>query len=503
MTPDTIAEHFPDKPAAILGGQGKVLSFETLARRSKLIAQAMAQAGLQPRDHVAVMLENRLEYFEVCWAAQRTGLYYTPVNWHLQADEVAHILQDSGARWLFVSAALAPLARASAVKNLERIVVVDSPGPDGLDALVAGAPASLLVDEREGQAMYYSSGTTGRPKGIKRALAFSRFGTTPAWESMITDPYDVDAETIYLCPAPLYHAAPLGWTMAVQRRGGTVVVMERFDALEALRLIERHRVTHVQMVPTHFIQLLKLPEAQRSAFDLSSLKVAVHAAAPCPIEVKEQMMAWWGPIIHEYYSFSEGSGFTQIGPQDWLSHKGSVGRAVLGNIRILDEDGRDQPVGEPGVIWFEKGIGFNYHNDPAKTAAAHDAHGRNTVGDIGYLDADGYLYLTDRQSHMIISGGVNIYPQEAENTLVMHPAVADVAVIGVPDAEYGESVKAVVVLQGGVAPGSELAQELIDYCRERLAHFKCPRSVDFSDALPRLPTGKLLKRQLRQQYARS
>ena len=500
MKPDVIAQHYPDKPAAILAGSAAVRDFSTLALRSELISKAMANAGLMPRDHVALLLENRLEYFDVGWAAQRTGLYYTPLNWHLKSEEVTHVLQDSGARWLFVSAALLPLINVELCPLLERVVVVDGPGPDGLDALLSQAPRGLLVDEREGQAMYYSSGTTGRPKGIKRALNVSRFGTTPAWEEMLTVPYEIDAETVYLCPAPLYHAAPLGWSMAIQRCGGTIVLMERFDPLEALRLMEKYGVTHVQMVPTHFVQMLKLPEAQRNAFDLSSLKIAVHAAAPCPVEVKEQMMAWWGPIIHEYYAFSEGSGFTRIGPQDWLTHKGSVGQATMGTIHILDEQGQDQPTGETGVIWFEGGIDFDYHNDPDRTAAVHDARGRSSVGDMGYLDSAGYLYLTDRQFHMIISGGVNIYPQEVENLLVMHPAVSDVAVIGVPDPDYGEAVKAVVVTAPGVCADDDLAQALMDYCRACLSHFKCPKSVDFVDALPRLPTGKLLKRNLRQRY---
>jgi len=500
MKPDVIAEHFPSKPAAIMAGNAVARDFAALTRRSQLIAHAMAFAGLGPRDHIALMLENRLEFFDICWAAQRTGLYYTPVNWHLKPDEVAHILKDSGARWLFVSSALAALANGLTLNSLERVVVIDEPGPRGLDALLANAPSELLMDEREGQAMYYSSGTTGRPNGIKRALNFSRFGTTPAWEALITQPYDIDAETVYLCPAPLHHAASLGWSLAIQRCGGTVVLMERFDPLEALRLIEYHRVTHVQMVPTHFVQLLKLPEGQRQAFDLSSLKVVVHAAAPCPIAVKEQMMAWWGPIVHEYYAFSEGSGFTRISPQEWLSHKGSVGQAKMGKIRILNEQGQIQPAGQHGVIWFEDGIDFSYHNDPEKTATAHDAQGRSTVGDMGYLDAEAYLYVTDRKFHMIISGGVNIYPQEVENMLVMHPSVSDVAVIGVPDPEYGEAVKAVVVAAPGALADAVLAQELMDYCRARLSHFKCPRSVDFVESLPRLPTGKLLKRELRKRY---
>jgi acyl-CoA synthetase (AMP-forming)/AMP-acid ligase II len=305
---------------------------------------------------------------------------------------------------------------------------------------------------------------------------------------------------VYLCPAPLYHAAPLGWSSVAQRLGGTVVVMERFDPVRALELIEEHRVTHAQFVPTHFVRMLKLTEEERRAHDLSSLQMVVHAAAPCPVEVKRQMLEWWGPIIHEYYAGSEGNGFCAIAPDQWLAHPGSVGVPMVGKVHIVDDDGRELGPNEIGQVWFESDLRFEYHKDPQNTASVHNDRGWSTLGDIGYLDDDGFLYLTDRASHMIISGGVNIYPQEVENQLVMHPAVADVAVIGVPNADMGEEVKAVVVPVGGVAATDDTAADLIAYCRDRLAHYKCPVTVDFVDDLPRLPTGKLLKRELRTRY---
>jgi acyl-CoA synthetase (AMP-forming)/AMP-acid ligase II len=312
--------------------------------------------------------------------------------------------------------------------------------------------------------------------------------------------YGFGPDSVYLCPAPLYHAAPLEWSTTAQRLGATVVVMERFDAEETLALVERHRVTHAQFVPTHFIRMLKLPEDRRRRYDLSSLTMVIHAAAPCPIAAKRAMFDWWGPIIHEYYAGSEGNGFCSIGPQEWLVHPGSVGKPTTGKVHVLDEEHREVAPGEAGQIWFASGTRFEYHNDPVKTAAAFDEHGWSSLGDVGYVDTEGYLYLTDRVSHMIISGGVNIYPQEVENLLAMHPAVADVAVIGVPNPDLGEEVKAVVIAAADTTPTAQLGIELIAFCRDRLAHYKCPVSVDFVNELPRLPTGKLLKRDLRSRY---
>ncbi|MCB0996721.1 MAG: acyl-CoA synthetase [Acidimicrobiales bacterium] len=498
-----------DAPAVVMGGSGEVVTYAQLDARSKQLAQLLRAAGLGTGDHVALLLENHPRYFEAFWATQRAGLYVTPINWHLTPDEAGYIIEDCGATALITSAQLADVAsrlepHLGAVRT--RLMItgdVDSAvsGYDRYEDAIAAFPAEPLPTELEGSIMFYSSGTTGRPKGILAPLSGERFGESDGrMLGLIQFMYGMTPESVYLCPAPLYHAAPLGWSTAVQRMGGTVVVMARFDPVDVLRLIERHRVTHAQFVPTHFIRMLKLPAGEREAYDLSSLQYAIHAAAPCPVDVKRAMIDWWGPRIHEYYAGSEGNGFCAIGPEDWLAHPGSVGKPLIGELHICDDDGEELPVGEAGQIWFDSGSRFEYHNDPDKTASAFNQQGWSSLGDIGYVDDEGFLYLTDRVSHMIISGGVNIYPQEVENLLALHPDVVDVAVIGVPNADMGEEVKAVIIPADPTAAGPELAASLIDHCREHLAHYKCPASVDFVDELPRLPTGKLLKRQLRSRY---
>ncbi|MDO8389960.1 MAG: AMP-binding protein [Actinomycetota bacterium] len=494
-----------DSPAVIMADSGVVVTYAQLDERSKRLAQLFQSAGLRPGDHVAIMLENHHRYFEVFWAAQRSGLYCTPINWHLRAEEAEYIVRDCGASALVTSVALrgvlAGMVDALAHVPTRLVIDGDLDGFRRYEGAIAQFPAEPLASESEGSYMFYSSGTTGRPKGIKPALAGEPFGAGGGRLLGLMVPlYSFTPDTVYLSPAPLYHAAPLGWTTSVQRIGGTVVVMEKYDPEQALALIERHRVTHAQFVPTHFVRMLKLPEEVRSKYDLSSLKVAVHAAAPCPVDVKQQMIDWWGPIVYEFYAGSEGNGFSAINSEEWLAHRGSVGRVLMGVPHILDEEGNELLAGEAGQIWFASDTQFVYHNDPEKTANAFNANGWSSLGDIGYLDAEGFLYLTDRVSHMIISGGVNIYPQEVENLLTMHPAVADVAVIGVPNTDMGEEVKAVVLAADPGAAGEALAAELIAYCRQHLATYKCPASVDFVDALPRLPTGKLLKRELRQRY---
>ncbi|MCU1367970.1 MAG: putative fatty-acid--CoA ligase, partial [Ilumatobacteraceae bacterium] len=357
-----------------------------------------------------------------------------------------------------------------------------------------------VADECEGDFMLYSSGTTGRPKGIRRAMTFPPLGQPLRGVTPMLQGLGLHAGSVYLTPAPLYHAAPLAWSMGAQRLGATVVVMEHFDAEACLDLIDRHDITHGQFVPTMFVRMLKLADDVRAGHDLSSLVAVVHAAAPCPVDVKRAMIDWWGPIVNEYYSSTEGAGITWITSAEWLERPGSVGRAIAGQPVILDDDGRELPNGEIGTVWFRGGMTFEYHNDPLKTAEAQDGSGRATVGDVGYLDDDGYLFLTDRKAFMIISGGVNIYPQEAENVLISHPKVFDVGVIGVPDTEMGETVKAVVQPVRWTDAGPELEAELLAHCREHLAAFKCPRSIDFDRELPRLDTGKLYKKELRARY---
>ena len=497
------------KAAVVMAGSGETVTFAELEDRSRRLARLLADRGLVEGDHIAVLMDNHSRYLEVCWAAQRSGLFFTPVNWHLSAEEAAYIVADCGARALITSPAVVDLAETVAA-DLPALTtrLVTGPPPPGAtfepyDDVVAATPPDPARPEREGSYMFYSSGTTGRPKGVVQRLSGHPFGTGLPLDALLAGRFGAGPDTVYLCPAPLYHAAPLGWSMSVQRHGGTVVVMERFEPAAALAAIETYRVTLAQFVPTMFVRLLKLPPEERSRYDLSSLRTVVHAAAPCPVDVKRAMLEWWGPIIHEYYAGSEGNGFVAIGPEEWLTHPGSVGRPLVGAVHIADETGAPLPPGVPGVVWFEGGNHFEYHNDPAKTAAAYDSAGRSTLGDIGYVDDDGYLYLTDRAQDLIISGGVNIYPREAEDILVTHPDVADVAVLGVPHPEWGEEVKAVVELVPTTASTPELAAELIAFCRSRLAAFKCPRTVDFVEALPRLPNGKLLKRRLRDHYRRA
>ncbi len=493
------------EPAVVMAGRGAVVTYAELDERSMRLARLLHDAGLRPGDHLAILLENHPRYFEVFWAAMRSGLYCTPINWHLKAQEAGYIVEDCGAAAVVTSTALRDVVEGLEphLGNVTTRLVIDGEidGWRGYENAIAAYPAEPLADEREGTFMFYSSGTTGRPKGIKPPLSGTAYGEgIPPLVLLIQGLFGFSGDSVYLCPAPLYHAAPLGWSTAVQRLGGTVVVMESFDAAGALQAIEDHRVTHAQFVPTHFVRMLKLEDAERTTPDLSSLQVAVHAAAPCPVDVKQQMLAWWGPVIHEYYAGTEGNGFCAVGPEDWLAHPGTVGKPVMGAIHVLDESGTELPQGETGQIWFESPAVFEYHNDPDKTRDAFNDRGWSSLGDIGHLDEDGHLFLADRASHMIISGGVNIYPQEVENELTLHPAVADVAVIGVPNVDFGEEVKAVVVAADPAAAGPELGHELMAYCRERLAHYKCPVTVDFVDELPRLPTGKLLKRELRLQY---
>lgn len=511
FTVSTHAQKHPDRPAVIYGNGETVETYAQLEERSRRLACLFRSWGLEPGDCVAVLIGNDDIFFDVFWACHRAGLYFTPVNWHLQRDEVEYIVDNCDAKAFLAHARFADVAAAVA-RAVPRLAVSASvggaiPGFRSLEEELSAVPADAALDEElEGSVMLYSSGTTGRPKGVRRPLPRVPAGdpATVITAVGLTGLFGMKEGDVYLSPAPLYHAAPLVFASTQHRIGATAVVLRRFDPEEVLRTIQDQRVTTSQWVPTHFKRLLSLPEAVRNRYDVSSLRVAVHAAAPCPIAVKEAMIAWWGDAIQEYYAGTEGGG-TLIRAQEWLAHKGSVGRHWTGGkIHILDEEGRE--IEEPnreGAIYFEAppdpAARFNYYKDAQKTAGTYRGD-LFTIGDIGYLDADGYLYLTDRQSNMIISGGVNIYPQETESHLVTHPKVYDVAVIGVPNDDLGEEVKAVVVPAPGCAPGPELAEELIRFCRDHIAHYKCPRTIDFVTELPRTETGKMQKRKLRDRY---
>jgi acyl-CoA synthetase (AMP-forming)/AMP-acid ligase II len=504
MPPGIHAKLTPNKPAYVMAASGETVTYEQLEARSNQGAQLFRECGLGVGDPIAIFMENHPRFLEICWAAQRAGLIYTAISSRLTAPETAYIVRDCGAKAFITSYAKRDVAAdlESDLADLSGRFMVGgvTEGFDSWEDTTANHPAESIADECEGSDMLYSSGTTGRPKGVKTRFEPKPLGTPPALTALVTHVYGADENSVYLSPAPLYHAAPLRFNMAMLRIGATCVVMEQFDAIEALRLIEHHGVTHSQWVPSMFVRMIKLGEEEQRRHDVSSLKVAIHAAAPCPIPVKEKMIEWWGPVLYEYYAGTEGNGFTAIDSKEWLEHKGSVGRALTSPIHILDDDGNELPPGEAGGVYFESGASFEYHNDPVKTAESTSAQGYTTLGDIGYLDAEGYLFLTDRKADMIISGGVNIYPREAENVLVTHPAVADVAVFGVPNEDFGEEVKAVVQPVDMADAGSALETELIEYCQSQLSKIKCPRSVDFEAALPRHPTGKLYKRLLKDRY---
>lgn len=483
---------------------GEVVTYRQLEDRSNQGAWLFRALGLQRGDVIALLLENCARYFEIYFAAQRSGLFVTAMSTRLSTEEAEYIVRDCGAKLLLVSASLAGQAEQllGRIPGLGARFAVggELPGHESWERALGAQPARRIGDESAGRSMLYSSGTTGRPKGVRTELFDEAIDAPGPMMKTAAKLYALGPDTVYLSPAPLYHAAPLHFNLNVMRYGGTSVVMERFDAEEALALIERHRATHSQWVPTMFVRMLKLPEETRARYDHSTLRVAIHAAAPCPVPVKQAMIAWWGPVLYEYYAATEGNGYVACDSQEWLARPGTVGRALLGELRILDDDGNRLPVGETGTIYFANGPAFEYHNDPVKTAASRSREGWSTLGDVGYVDADGFLFLTDRKHFMIISGGVNIYPQEVENLLVTHPMVADVAVIGVPNEEFGEEVKAVVQPMRMQDAGPELAAELIEFCRAHLSHLKCPRSIDFDPALPRHPTGKLYKRLLRDRY---
>lgn len=500
------AEATPDKPAVILYPSGTVVTFGEMEARANQLAHLFRQAGLREGDAVAILLENNEHFHTVMWAARRSGLYYVPINTHLTASEAAYIIDNSAAKAIIGSAALRPVLEGLAEHlpdGLPDLLITIGDDLDGwlrYPECVADQPTTPIDDEIEGDLLQYSSGTTGRPKGIKRELPHLPPSEAPGLMTMLVS-FWMNPNGVYLSPAPLYHTAPSVWSLTMQAAGIPVVVMEKFDAEGTLDAIARHRVTHGQFVPVMFTRMLKLPETVRNSYDISSLERVMHAAAPCPVEVKKQMIDWWGPIVDEYYASSEAIGSTLISAEEWLAHPGSVGKPMVGNLHILDDEGNELPPGQPGEIYFESQNTFEYLNDAEKTASSRHPKGWMTVGDIGYLDDDGYLYLTDRRHHMIISGGVNIYPQEAENMLVIHPRVMDAAVFGIPDDEMGQSVKGVVQLVDHGEASEELAEELLSWLRDRLAHYKCPRSISFEPQLPRTDTGKLYKQELITKYS--
>ncbi len=499
-------EH-PDQPCIVMASTGEVITYGEYDARTNRLAHLLRAHGLQHGDHYSILMENNARFLEACGAGERAGLYYTPINSHLTADEVAYILANSESKVLVTSAELRDVALAAMAQapNVTLGLIVDPTGHDGplQDYVEATAafPSTPIADEKLGGSMLYSSGTTGRPKGILRAIPDATPDQSAALGSFLIKAWQYRPGMIYLSPAPLYHSAPQGATGNTIRVGGTVIVMERFDPEQLLALVEHHRVTHIQMVPTMFSRLLKLPDDVKRRYNLSSLEFVVHAAAPCPVPVKEQMIEWWGPIINEYYAATEGIGYTACNSAEWLAHKGTVGTVKLGELHILDDEFHECPTGVPGTIFFKPPGKLQYWKDPDKVRDASTPDGTMaTVGDVGYVDEGGWLFLTDRKTFMIISGGVNIYPQETENLLITHPKVADVAVFGVPNVDLGEEVKAVVEPMPGVEPTPALAAELIAFCQQHLSKQKCPRSIDFEEKLPRLPTGKLYKRVLRDRY---
>lgn len=502
MHPRHWAKVSPEKPAIIYPRTGEIITYRELDDRSTRCANLMRRAGLKPGDHVALIMENHPQFLEIAWAAQRCGLYFTAISWRFQAAEVAYILEHSGAGALFVSSNQKALCAAlqDQTAALPRFVIGDAiEGYEDYETAIAREPPVPTGEETRGTDMLYSSGSTGKPKAIKLPVENPSIDGPTALYAFFGQRYAWNEDTRYLQPAPLYHSGPLRFSMAQGYFGGTVVLLDKFDAEENLRVCEQYRITHAHWVPTMMVRLLKLPEDVRKSYDMGSVRYVMSGAGPISVETKRAMIDWLGPILEEAYGGTEGNGATFITSEEWLKHPGSVGKAAFGSIHILDDDGNELPQGDIGTIFFE-GAHFEYYKDPEKTREAYNDRGWSTLGDIGYLDSEGYLYLCDRKNDMIIVNGVNVYPVEAEHALVSHPKVADAAVFGLPDEESGERVHGVVQLAPGVEGNDALARELIDFCRARIAHIKCPKALDFRDQLPRHETGKLYKRILKAEY---
>ncbi len=507
MYPGTHAQNQPDKLAIVQPSTGLTMTYRELDEQSNQLANLLYAQGLRRGDHLALFLENHPLFLAVLWACLRSGLYFTPINRHLSAAEAAYIVDDCDAAVLIASAALEQSVELGRLaQRCERKLAIGGAveGYESYEEAVSTYPTTNIAEESLGALMLYSSGTTGRPKGIKRPLPTMQPAEGNPATLFSAKMFKMNADTIYLAPAPMYHAAPLGYSNATLVSGGTVVMMDKFEPELSLQLIEQYRVTHSQWVPTMFIRMLKLPDEVRKRYDVSSMQCAIHAAAPCPVEVKRKMIEWWGPVIEEYYSSTEAAGYTQISSEEWLAHPGSVGRSAGRPFHICDEDGTELPPGETGMIYAEMAPGseITYHKDAEKSASARHPLHRDwlSVGDVGYLDKDGYLYLTDRKSFMIISGGVNIYPQQIEDVLALYPGVDDVAVIGVPNEELGEEAKALIRLAPDTSPSESLVEEIKAFVQQKLGKQLVPRSVDFVETLPRTPTGKLNKKELRKNY---
>ncbi|MEO6125824.1 MAG: AMP-binding protein [Ilumatobacteraceae bacterium] len=508
MFPGAFVATTPDKPAVIMASTGAVQTFAQLDAAANQLSQLLFAAGLRPGDHIGICMENHPRFLEVLWGCHYAGLVYTACSSRLTTDELTYILNDCAAG-VFITSTYKAEQAADIVErtpNIELRLMLDGviDGYESYEAAVSAQPDTALATRIAGTDMLYSSGTTGMPKGVTGKFEARNLLDTPVSVTGVLGMlFGATQESIYLSPAPLYHAAPLRFSMSMQALGGTVVVMEHFDPEQYLSLIERYHVTISQVVPTMFVRMMKLPDEVRTKYDVSSMQTILHAAAPCPIPVKKAIIEWFGPIVHEYYAGTEGNGFVYCNSEMWLAHEGTVGVAIGCTVHIVGEDGEDVAPYESGTIYFEGGAQFEYHNDAEKTASSRHPKGWSTLGDVGYLDSDKFLYLTDRKAYMIISGGVNIYPQEAENILVTHPKVIDVAVFGVPNDDFGEEVKAVVQpveMPADDAAAKALASELILFCRSHLADVKCPRSIDFRTELPRHPTGKLYKRLLKDEY---
>jgi long-chain acyl-CoA synthetase len=503
--PRSYVDTQPDHPAIIFADSGKTLTYRELVDRADRVAALFAAQGLVEGDTVAFLLENQITYPELLWGAKNSGIRYVCVSTHLNPADTAYLISDCGAKLLVVSQDQYKLA-CDAIDQLSVVpillIIGEALSPfQSYDDLLATMEPVHLLGRRRGPSMLYSSGTTGRPKGVKTAIPDSSPETPPARFGMLVKQYGFSKATVFVNSGPFYHSAPNRFMMSVLRAGGTVIGFSKFDSAEVLAAIERYRVTHGFFVPTMFKRMLDYRERELPAVDLQTMQCAIHAAAPCPVEIKKRMIEWWGPVIEELYAGTEAFGHTFISSKEWLMRPGSVGKPAPGcEIKIVDTSGQRLPPGQPGRIMMANGLRISYHGDIDKSAALYDSEGFASLGDIGFLDQEGYLFLTDRESHMIIAGGVNIYPQEAESVIGLHPYVSDVAVIGIPDDDMGEAVHGIVELMPNLKAGDDIADQIISFCCENLSLHKCPRTITFIDVLPRSPAGKLLKQELRRPY---